>query len=165
MQQQLQWSDGTFTLLGVDIDVNDLHGKLAVLNMLVYSKLYYYMLTMISPKSDIYTQLAKMTQTFIWDGKRPKIAMDDLTLPKKQGGIKLVDLKLKNSTLKCTWVQQIMNATDEWVDLTYSFFPSLGRLIWNANLYVADAQNLIASPFWQDVLTEWTKVNFHVPKT
>ena len=106
------------------------------------------MLTMISPKSDIYTQLAKMTQTFIWDGKRPKIAMDVLTLSKKQGGIKLVDLKLKNSTLKCTWAWQIMNAIDEWVDLTYSFFPSLGRLIWNANLYVADAQNLLASPFW-----------------
>ena len=28
LQRQLQWSDGTFTLLGVDIDVNDLHSDM-----------------------------------------------------------------------------------------------------------------------------------------
>ena len=48
-----------------------------------------------------------MLSDFLWQGKRAKIAMSTLQTAKNKGGLRLFDIRKKQTALKIQWVKRI----------------------------------------------------------
>ena len=95
-QNKLAWSDGVFTLLGGKINIHDLHdiscyqsvskkmytvldswvhrhltvyGKVAVLNFLYFSRIYYHLMVHCNPNLEFYQEIKHKVLEFLWDNK------------------------------------------------------------------------------------------------
>ena len=98
-QQKLAQSGGVFTLLGVQINIHDLHdiscyqnvakkmytfldswvlqqltayGKVAVLNYLYYSRIYHHIMVHCNPNLDFYQEIKHKVLEFLWDNNMMK---------------------------------------------------------------------------------------------
>ena len=116
-----------------------------------------------NPNLEFYQEIKHKVLEFLWDNKHAKKAYDQLIADKKQGGIKLVDLAKKNTSLKITWVHRVLHSKNDWVFVTYKFFPAIRFNIWKCNLDVQDVKGLITLVSWMDVLTEWSKIHYVNP--
>ena len=93
-------------------------------------------------------------------GKKSKIALTLLQKPKKQGGLNLFDLRLKEIAIKSTWVKIIND------DPKVSHFASealqvkVGENMWSANLNISDIRLNFPKGFWRDVLESWAVTNY-----
>lgn len=54
----------------------------------------------------------KILQSFIWDGKRPKVAYKTLILPIPKGGLKLLDLNIRIQMNMQQWVKRILKSPE-----------------------------------------------------
>ena len=79
------------------------YGKVAVLNSLYYSRIYYHLMVNCNPNLAFYQEIKHKVLKCLWDNKHAKIAYDLLIGDKNIGGIKLVKLAKKNTSLKITW--------------------------------------------------------------
>ena len=75
-------------------------GRILVVNTLIASLLVYKLTVLPSPSKATMDTLKFNTVKYIWNGAKPKIAYDTLVLTKKEGGLGLCDLELKNKALK-----------------------------------------------------------------
>ena len=64
------------------------YGKVAVLNSLYYSRIYYYLMVHCSPNLEFCQEIKHKVLEFLWDNKHAKIAYDQLIADKNQGGIR-----------------------------------------------------------------------------
>jgi len=56
--------------------------------------------------------IIKMIRTLIWDGeKAPRIAMETLQRPIKEGGLKILNIKARNEAIEIMWLKQYLNFT------------------------------------------------------
>ena len=120
----LTWDPGGLTVLGIEIKTaaNEqynktlskassilenwyyrdltLIGKVLVVNVLVASLFVYPMQSLVNPTKDFYNCFNKMIEKFIWGNKRPKLPLEILQTDYCFGGLKLVNLEMKNMSLK-----------------------------------------------------------------
>ena len=99
---------------------------------------------------------------FLWNGKKSKIAYGILQNPKDQGGLNLVNLKKKDTSLKATW-PLILKDEYEYARLVYSILRcnDLGEDIWRCSIEPTEVSKLkCKSDFWRDVLSSWNEYNF-----
>ena len=101
-----------------------------------------------------------MCNSFIWDAKRPKLSIQTLQHQKSEGGLNLVDLRLKDNSLKINWIKWIQedNLLQELAFRKLS--TTLRNDIWYCNLKTEDIVQLFVDSFWRDVLIAWSKVNY-----
>lgn len=101
---------------------------------------------------------------FVWNGKRPKISKDLLMRDKMQGGLRLVNITLRQCALKCQWVTKLTSNL-LWSKICYSnLIIDIGELIWKCNLSVKHVKLVLKEPansFWVDVLESWCMYNFN----
>ena len=88
-----RWSNRNTSLLA----------KIMLVNSLVGSLFVYKMMVLPTPPLNILQQFKKATESFIWNGARPKIRYEVLKLNKHEGGLNLVDLTIKSLALKVSW--------------------------------------------------------------
>ena len=93
-------------------------------------------------------------------GKRAKIRFDVLKCPKEQGGLRLVDLKVKHTSLLCQWV--LYANKDEFLAraMYQELAPNMGKDIWLTNLSPGDVDTMYSYSFWKYVLKAWSKYNY-----
>ena len=124
----LIWSDGPIRVLSIDVypDLqNTIHanykdrktrienilkvwstrslsllGKVLIINTLVVSQLVYCFQCLPTPDNNYLREIDSMVRDFVWNGKKSKISMSRLKYGYLQGGLKLVDLKLKAHSIK-----------------------------------------------------------------
>ena len=99
---------------------------------------------------------------FLWDGKKSKIAFSILQNPKDQGGLGLVNFKLKEIALKATW-PQILQQEEEYATLVYRTLKcdTLAEDIWRCSLAPEDASAYKSqNKFWVNTLMSWGEYNF-----
>jgi hypothetical protein len=53
--------------------------------------------------------LTKTIRNFMWNDKKPPVNMSTLSLPVAQGGIKLLDLKVRNQAIEVMWLKSYLN--------------------------------------------------------
>ena len=106
-----------------------LFGKIAVINTLVASQFVYEM-TVLPVIHQKYVELFnQMIIDFLWEGRRPKIAIKILQAPKNCGGAGLIDIRKKDMALKVSWVQ-ILQADQKLSEIAYAAInPMLKELI------------------------------------
>ena len=140
-----------------------LFGKVQVVNTLVASLFVYKMMVLPRIPANIVKNVENEIRNFIWNGKKSKIALNNLQLPKEEGGLNLVHLKRKDIALKATW-PQILASEPEYETLVYKLMrvTSLGQNIWRCSLQPADVKKLkISNSFWSDVLESWSEFNYY----
>ena len=136
-------------------------GKVTVVNTLVLSLFVYKMSALpIIPKYVI-TQFTKLTEKFIWNGKRPKIPLAKLQNARNQGGLNLVNLELKDKSLKVSWIPYLAQDED-MAKLAYNALNyALKEKIWSCNIKSLDIKTMFNSHnFWIDVLNSWSEYNY-----
>lgn len=158
----------TETILNMWIHRNaTLSGKVSIINTLVAS-LFVYKLRVLPNLPDQFIQtFEKMLSKFLWSGRRAKIALQALQLPRECGGLKLVNLSQRNQAFKIQWIQYIRK---------YAFFDRIfysqlrtpiKEFIWHCNFkpeHTKHIYNLEGDTFWFQVLYAWAKYNFRLPE-
>ena len=190
---EVAWSNKDITVLGVKIAHKDLiqknyedlvekakhvlsswtHrglsllGKIQVINTLVASLFVYKMLVLPTIPGKIVKQVDNVIREFLWNGRKSKIAYRVLQNPIRDGGVNLVNLKLKDIALKASW-PQILSTEVEYSTLVYSIMKcsKLKEDIWRCSIAPEDVKNLkISNTFWKDVLWAWSQYNFFHKKS
>ena len=129
--------------------------KVIVINSLIISLFGYRMMALPSCGALFYQQFKTLVTDFLWNGKRAKIAYKTLILAKKDGGLGLVDLKLKGNSLRLAWIQ-ILHAEPKLSNLVYSnIAPALKCKIWSCNLRSYHVKLFINNFFWKQILETW----------
>ena len=140
-------------------------GKVMIVNTLIASLFVYKMSVLPFMLEIMIKEINKQITKFLWDSKTPKISLDSLQLPKTEGGVGLVDFKLRDQALKAEWVKIIM--TDQMVaQCAYKILgveDTLKVLIWKANIVERDIRNSFKPSFWRDVLSAWMKYQSNEP--
>ena len=187
-QKPIQWTNEPVNILGVWIDHNEqymvelnykhllekteeilnrwsnrtlsLVGKIQVINSLVASLYVYRMSVLPTPPPQTLLQINNMYEKFLWKGK-PKISLSLLQMPKQQGGLNLVDMLMKDRSLKIPWIKYLYE-DEKMANLAYeNINPCMKNYIWELNLKEKDVQDLgCVNTFWTSVLEAWADVNF-----
>ena len=98
---------------------------------------------------------------FFWSSRKPKISMQTLQLEKFQGGLGLVDIVLKDKSLKINWVKWI-NEDKYLAEFAFrKLCPVLWEDIWQVRLNQSDIKRLFVKSFWRDVLFSWSEYNMY----
>ena len=74
-------------------------GHVLIVNTLIESLFVYRFSVMPNISDEIFVTVQQNIVNFVWKGKRAKIAFHMLTKPKEQGGLRLVNLKVKYQAL------------------------------------------------------------------
>ena len=185
---QYAWSNKDITVLGVTIAHDDLTqknyagmikkaktvleawynrglsllGKVQVVNALVASQFVYKMMVLPNMPERVVKSIDNTIREFLWNGRKAKIAYHILQSPKKEGGLNLVNLRKKETSLKATW-PIILSQEREYATMVYALtrIGDLGEDIWRCNLFKEHVAVLkIKSDFWNDVLESWCEYNF-----
>ena len=121
-----------------------------------------YELTVLSdmPKKYIKT-VESMFSAFLWGYSNAKIALKLLQTSKKIGGLGLINLKQKETSLKISWIQ-ILEQETSYAELVYSQIHEMGKNIFRCNLKEEDVLDLgIKIGFWRDVVRAWSRFNYN----
>ena len=103
------WQNRNLTLIGKVLVVNTLIASLFVYKMMVLP---------IIPKS-ITQNMDNIIREFIWNKKKSKVAYKILQNPKNQGGLALVNLRIKDASLKATW-PKILAQEKDYAEIVYA---------------------------------------------
>ena len=189
-EKQLTWTSETINVLGVDIYQNteqlikvnydkivrkcdsilgswanrslSLVGKVNVINTLIGSLFVYKMSALPPIPNNIVEVLEQKFEAFIWNGRKPKISLATLQTAKSRGGLQLVNLKVKDVSLKATWPKMIVEGRYP-TELAYRLIHREAKAnIWTCNLHEKDVEKVIQTtdPFWIGVLKAWCKFHY-----
>ena len=140
-----QWSKRNMSLCGKVTLINSLLGSLFVYKMSVIPSMH---------KSQ-FEKIDEMLETFIWNGRRPKIPLHVLMNSKTSGGLKLVNMRMKDHALKATW-PWMLEKNEKLANIVYAnIAPYLDSDIWRCNLQAKQINMIIekkVNPFWYDVM-------------
>ena len=140
-----------------------LMGKVQVINSLVASQFVYKMMVLPCISRQTIKTVDNIIRGYLWNGRKAKIAYNILQLPKKEGGLNLVDLAIKDKALKATW-PQILQKEDDYSQMVYGIMrcKTLKENIWRCTIHPGDVNSLkVKSSFWSDVLTSWCEYNYY----
>ena len=138
-------------------------GKIQVVNTLVASLFVYKMMVLPCIPRNIVKTVDNVIREFIWGGKKAKIAYKILQNPKREGGLNLVNLSIKDKALKATW-PIILTGEEDYSKLVYAILKMgvLGPDLWRCTLHPQDVKQLrIGNDFWKDVVTSWCEYNYY----
>ena len=134
--------------------------KIVIVNTFVISQLIYKMTVL--PKMPI--RLVKcfnnVIEDFLWNGRRPKILLQVLQNDKKEGGLGLTNIVIREEALKASWVSFLHKDSFLCEIAFQALSPVLRENIWRCNLKKDDVKLLFKTSFWTDVLEAWTILNF-----
>ena len=135
-------------------------GKVLIVNTLIASLFVYKMSVLPAIPDYVIEQLEQDITRFIWNGNRPKISLKVLQMEKSEGGLGLVDFRLKDDSLKVKWLREINN--DEMICYfsEKNLCSSLKQDIWRCNISATDVETTFKKSFWRDVLLSWSKLNY-----
>ena len=139
-------------------------GKVKVVNTLIASLFVHKFTTLPSPTDKQFSKLQEAITAFIWNGKKAKIKTSYLHQLRENAGLQLANLKLRDISLKCTWIQ-ILNTDPKYAATAFEVFcADLRSDIFKCNLAPEHASLVISkkeSHFWHDMLKAWCTFNYN----
>ena len=137
-----------------------LRGKILVINTLIASLFVYKMLSIPGPPEYMLQKMDRLIEGFVWGGHKPKISLSTLKANKENGGCNLVDLKVKNKSLKVMW-KQILDKDSKLANLVYSIIDEdLREDVWlcETDQTTFSNQLLNVTSFWREVLIAYQDI-------
>ena len=181
MQQPIAWTNGPINVLGVLIDHDKMNyqkinlekiyvkaqgilemwtkrnltlmGKVLIANTLIGSLLVYKLTVLPTPADSFIKKFKGLVTNFIWNKKKPKIAMKILKGRKEDGGLGLFDIQVKDKALKISWVS-ILKKEPQLSELVYDIMNlGIDDDIWRCNIKGSDVETVgVTSIFWKNVI-------------
>lgn len=180
-KKTLQWTNKPIKVLGItlsnecDLEINydgmldkikdilkswtfrnpTLMGRVLLINSLVGSLYVYKMNVLPNLSAKHIKAFETIVRKFLWKEKKSCIALSLLQADKEYGGLRLVHLQKKETSLKVLWVKEIFQHPF-FARIFYNQLNSqLQGNVWHCNLYKKDIYKLCRSVFWADVLLAW----------
>ena len=138
-------------------------GKVTVIKSLAASQLVYIMSSLPSSQSYL-KEIHQLLYNFLWDGRGDKIKRSVMLNEYKDGGLKMLDIRSFNYTLKSKWVKKYLDDNNQakW-KLFLDFFIKQhdGKLLLSGNLKQADVAGLnIQDSFTKEVIEIWSNLTY-----
>ena len=135
-------------------------GKILIVNTLIASLFVYKMSVLPTIPQQYVKRFNEIIMKFIWNNKKPKIPLKILQANKVDGGLGLVNLAIKDASLRVAWIQFL--ETDPMVETcAYKQLSDILKSdIWIVNLAPHHVLKIFKKSFWTDVLLAWSKVNY-----
>lgn len=83
-------------------------GRVTIFNTLITSLIQYILTNTITPQMGV-AEVRKIATSFIWAGKKAKIAYSTLIQPISNGGLKVMDLSCRIRVSYLGWIKRILN--------------------------------------------------------
>ena len=83
---------------------------------------------------------------------------------KDKGGLKLVDLRMKEKSHRISLVFIYLQFEEIKILADYCFSNVVGKVIWRYNINTEDIKVIYKDHFWRDVLEAWSMLTYHNPK-
>ena len=145
-----------------------LQGKVTIVNALV-ANLFIYKMQVLPTLSEKYeARFKEMLTQFIWNGKKPKIRIEDLMKDKQDGGCRLANIIARDKALKVQWIKRVQE--DLVLAALFKYFIGgkiQSALLWECNFKRKDILIIFKckNKFWKSILEAWADVNFSSPQT
>lgn len=143
-----------------------LSGKILIVNTLIAS-LYIYKMKVFSllPK-DIIDQFEAAVCHFLWNNRRAKISKEILKLPRKYGGLKLVDLRTRHMALQVQWINLAQDNQFFARILRNKLNTPIHDDVWCCNFKPRHVKEIFPQleGFWYHVVVAWAHYNFAMPE-
>ena len=194
-EKPIQWSEGT-KILGfhiraslsetIELNYNNLYdkiqsvlnvwmarqmtliGRIQIVNTLVASLATQIFTCLPAPKEFFKKTKHEITK-FLWKNKKPKIAYEKLIQTIGKGGLKLVDLEIKEAALKVTWVKKSTEEeTPSWQVIASELLPLALPDIWEANIDSKEINKLQKAnrnrkidevSLWHEIWKKWADIS------
>ena len=143
-----------------------LSGKILVINSLMGSLFVYKMTTLVNMTENQIKKVEVMIHDFLWNGrKRGRISMNTLTKDRKQGGLRLVDLRAKQKSIKIKWIFTIEKDPFLTQCMHENLDPNMGMTIFECNLSKIHVKKCFGydNSLWIEILEGWCEINYHAP--
>ena len=143
-------------------------GKVTVIKSLLASQLVY-ILTPLPTHRKLLEEINRILFSFLWDGRGERIKRSEMINDYEKGGLKMLDIKTFNSSLKSIWIKKYLDIknTGKW-KLFFDFYLAKhsGKKLFAGNLNLEDVRYLnIKEDFLKEVLHIWAEINFqNTPK-
>ena len=149
-----QWALRSLTLMGKVFFINTLMASLFVYKLTVLPDL----------TSQQLDSIHHIILNFLWNGGKPKIPLEILQLPKREGGLGLTNFAAKNRSLHMHWIARIFES-EYLQSYVYDWLiPEMGEWVWDCNLYHRDVDSYCRKrSFWSDVLQKWCELTYYYP--
>ena len=131
-------------------------GKIVIINSLVSSLFAYRLAVLPTPSEEFFKKYKTIVLDFLWKGGKSHVRYTKITQDYHHGGLKLVDLKNKEISLKAKWPIYFKDRDEKW------FYPKkLDHRIWQSNTNCKDVvyitKKFQALKIFTDVWTAWSK--------
>ena len=129
-------------------------GRITVLKSLVLSKITHVLLSLPTPCTETLTIIDDLCYKFIWKG-RHKVSKSTLCKDFNDGGLKMLNMKEFDKSLKITWIRKLLTTNPDWEE--FAIYYKIDRLTLTDINYHKQIKNFIKNPFWKDVATAYTE--------
>ena len=142
-----------------------LMGKVTIIKSLAIPQIVHILSVLPSPRKEVIKELYDVLKEFLWDGKRPKLTWEKLTLGYEKGGLKLTNIEIFFKSLNISWIKRIQN-TGAWQSLFEETICGDRLLVWEL-----DKQSLeqlcknTKNLFWKEVLKDWVQYKYSYTDT
>ena len=92
-------------------------GKITVVKSLAIPKLVHAMTVLPNPGKQILNKIQKAIREFLWDGKKAKIGLGQLSLPYEKGGLQCTDISKFSDSLLTSWISRLLKSNGPWQNL------------------------------------------------
>ena len=169
-QRKLTWARRKVKALGVRFSTDEgnspllnFEDKIENLNKIV-DNWPFRRLTPLPTHQKSLEEVNRIIFNFLWDGRGDRIKRSAMINDYDKGGLKMIDIKTFNSSLKVIWVKKYLDSanTGNWI-LFFDFYHTKhgGKRLFSGNLNTDDIKYLnIKDEFLQEILHIWAEINF-----
>ena len=149
------WKSRTLTLMG----------RIQVVNSLIISMCTQKFTCLTTPHESFFKEARKTITNFLWKGGKAKIAYNKLVQDICKGGLKLIDIKSKEISLKAAWVGKSLDENNKLCFWRHIAEYSIGGKIpdiWEYNMNRKDIENYakIKNSIWTSIWKSWSFVRY-----
>ena len=135
-------------------------GKIQVIKSLAISKFVHLLTALPTPGEPFLKELETLFFSFIWSGKRDKVARKTIINDVENGGLKMTDIRSFAKALKISWIKKVwdVNYQADWKRLLTSdcFYWEDVWLLNKKSLFVFGS-SFMQNVFWRDVVESWAE--------
>ena len=138
-----------------------LFGKIRIINTLIASLYVYKMFVLLAISADEIRRIDDSITKFLWNNGKSQISLSILKNGISSGGAALVDLEIKDLSLKVNWIPVLHNDY-QMAHLAYNALTGLilTHQVCECNTSPEDIKHVYPRGFWSDVMYAWSKFNY-----
>ena len=134
-------------------------GRVTVLKSLIVPKINHLIISLPNPRKETVIFLNNEFYRFIWKSKCDKVKRSLVTQSYLDGGLKMVNLNNFIISLKCSWIQRIVQGGQSWMSTFKAVFGNITHGFLDfGNLFVKQLLDKCSNVFWKDVFESWFTV-------